>query len=72
MILVADLRAIAHARLKDAEVLMGANRTDGAGYVCGYAVELALKARICETLNWAGFPENRHEFHNFASFRTHK
>ena len=51
---------------------MGANRTDGAGYVCGYAVELALKARICETLNWAGFPENRHEFHNFASFRTHK
>lgn len=72
MILVADLRAIAHARLKDAEVLMVANRTDGAGYVCGYAVELALKARICETLNWSGFPENRREFENFASFRTHK
>lgn len=53
-------------------MLIEANRIDGAGYVCGYAVELALKARICETLNWPGFPENRHEFHNFASFRTHK
>lgn len=53
-------------------MLLGANRADGAGYVCGYAVELALKARICETLNWPGFPENRREFENFASFRTHK
>ena len=72
MILVADLRAIAHARLEDAKVLFGNQRTDGAGYVCGYAVELALKARICETLGWVGFPENRREFENFASFRTHK
>ena len=45
---------------------------DGAGYLCGYAVELALKARICKTLNWPGFPEKPSEFQNFASFKTHK
>jgi hypothetical protein len=72
VILIGDLRAIAEARLQDAKVLFINQRTDGAGYVCGYAVELALKARICETLNWAGFPENRREFENFASFKTHK
>ena len=45
---------------------------DGAGYLCGYAVELALKARICKTLNWIGFPEKRNEFENYGSFKTHK
>ena len=72
MISIDDLRAIAEARLQDANVLFVNQRTDGAGYVCGYAVELALKARICATLNWAGFPEKRSEFENFASFKTHK
>lgn len=48
------------------------DRTDGAAYLCGYAVELALKARICKTLNWAGFPEKRSEFENYSSFKTHK
>jgi hypothetical protein len=33
---------------------------------------LVLKARICKTLNWSGFPEKRIEFENYASFRTHK
>jgi len=48
------------------------DRIDGAGYVCGYAVEIALKARICRTLNWPAFPEKRNEFENLGSFRTHK
>ena len=46
----AELRKIAKARLKDAEALLAAHRYDGAIYLCGYAVELALKARICQTL----------------------
>ena len=72
MILIADLLAIAEAKLNDASVLFINGRTAGAEYVCGYAVEMALKARICKTLNCPGFPENRSEFENYASFRTHK
>ena len=44
---------------------------DGATYLCGYAVELALKARICTTLKWQAFPVTRREFEPFASFKTH-
>jgi HEPN domain-containing protein len=66
-----DLRAIAAARLEDARVLLAAGRFDGAAYLCGYAVELALKARICETLGWSGFPETSKEFQPYQSLRTH-
>ncbi len=72
MISIDHLREIAEARLQDAKVLFVNQRTDGAGYVCGYAVELALKASICTTLNWPGFPEKRSELENLASFKTHK
>lgn len=71
VISIEDLRAIARARFEDAAILFTNERTDGAGYLCGYAVELALKARICSTLNWGGFPETRSEFENLASFKTH-
>jgi HEPN domain-containing protein len=49
MISRTDLRAIARALLRDAEALLAAKRYDGAFHICGYAVELALKARICRT-----------------------
>jgi len=32
---------------------------------------MALKARICETLEWAGYPSTSGEFANYLSFRTH-
>jgi hypothetical protein len=72
VIVINDLVAIAEARLQDANVLFMNDRLDGAGYLCGYAIELALKARICRTLNWTGVPEKRSEFENYASFKTHK
>ena len=53
-------------------MLLANDRIDGAAYLCGYAIELSLKARICTTLNWQGFPETRGEFENLASFKTHK
>ena len=53
----ADLKAIARARLADAAALLKAGRFDDLPYVCGYVVELALKARTCRTLKWPGFPE---------------
>ena len=67
----ADLKSIARARLKDAEVLLQSRRYAGAVYLCGYVVEIALKARICRTLKWAGYPSTRAEFQNYQSFRTH-
>jgi HEPN domain-containing protein len=66
-----DLRRIARARLRDSEVLFEAARYDGAIYLCGYAIELALKTRICRVLNWPGFPATRAEFASYQSFRTH-
>ncbi len=66
-----ELRKIAHARLRDAEILYKNRRYDGAVYLCGYAVEVALKARICRTLKWAGYPATRSEFQSYQSFKTH-
>jgi HEPN domain-containing protein len=62
---------MARRHLRDAEVLFGGRRYDGAVYLCGYAVELTLKARICRTLRWDGFPETRSEFQDVNSFKTH-
>lgn len=66
-----DIKKIAKARLEDAETLFTAGRYDGAIYMCGYAVELALKARICKTLRWSGYPSARTEFNDYRSFKTH-
>jgi hypothetical protein len=71
MISRTDLQKIAQARLEDAEVLLQAGRYDSAVYLCGYAVELALKARICLNLNWNEYPFSRAEFQNYQSFKTH-
>jgi hypothetical protein len=57
-----ELKRLAADRLKDAQSLLKAKRYNGAIYLCGYAVELALKARICQTLKWADFPETAGEF----------
>jgi len=65
------LRALAWARLKDARVLYASKRYDCAAYICGYSVELALKARICRTLRWNEFPQTPKEFKGLTSFRVH-
>ena len=44
-------------RLEEAEVLFTAGLYDGCAYLCGYVVELALKARICATLDIDEYPE---------------
>ena len=72
MIAVGELDRIARARLDDAKSLLAAGRFDGATYVCGYAVEVALKARICRTLNWSEFPATSAEFVAYKSSRTHE
>lgn len=71
MLTRSELLRIARARLLDAKVLFEGRRYDGAVYVCGYALEIYLKARICKTLRWAGFPETRNEFDQLQSFKAH-
>jgi hypothetical protein len=66
-----DIRYLAKARFKDAQALLRSRRFEGAIYLCGYAVELALKARICHTLKWQGFPSTNSEFKPYQSFKTH-
>jgi HEPN domain-containing protein len=47
-----ELQRLACLRLREAEALFGADCYDGCAYLCGYVVELALKAAICATLEW--------------------
>jgi HEPN domain-containing protein len=67
----AELKRIATTRLGDAKILLKNSRYDGAGYLCGYAVELALKARVCQTRNWEGQPENEREDPSYRILKTH-
>lgn len=64
-----DLKGIARARLKDSQVLYRNGRYDGAVYLCGYAIEVALKARICRTLKWTDFPPN--DSKDYQNFKVH-
>jgi hypothetical protein len=52
-----QLRDLANLRLREAEVLFAAGLYDGAAYLCGYVVELALKARICRVLDANEYPD---------------
>lgn len=72
MIPADDLKHLARGRLRDAKALFRAGRYDAAAYICGYAAELALKARICRTLRWVGFPHTNAEFDGLQSLKTHR
>ena len=67
-----ELQKIARSRLQDATKLLTARRYDGAVYLSGYAVEVALKLRICRTLGWQGYPATAKEFANYRSLKTHR
>ena len=72
MISIADLHGMAREYLRAAKLLRTRHSYDVAVYLCGYAVEIALKARICRTLNWAaGFPQKQEEFKAKSSLKTH-
>jgi len=71
VITLEELKNLSRERLEDAKVLSQAGRRDWAVYTCGYAVELALKRKICETLGWKGYPSTETEFRQLKSFKTH-
>jgi HEPN domain-containing protein len=64
---VDDLKGVARAKLKDAQLLYNARRYDSATYLCGYAVEAALKHRICRTHGWSEY----YFKDAYRSFATH-
>ncbi len=73
MILVAELVTTARSYLRAARLLnrKSGDSPDASVYLCGYAVEIALKSCICRTLGWAGYPSDRREFEGYTSFQTH-
>jgi len=52
-----ELKELAKARLQEAKVLFDKGLYDGACYLAGYVVELALKARICKILDLDEYPQ---------------
>lgn len=72
MITLEELKTLSNDRFEDAKALYKAGRYNGAFYICGYAVELGLKRKICETLGWEGYPSVEKEFNKLKSFKTHE
>ena len=64
-----ELKKLAKSRLQESEILFSNRKYDAAVYLCGYAIELALKARICKTLKWTEFPDV--SVKNPQTFKTH-
>jgi HEPN domain-containing protein len=65
-----QLQELALLRLQEAEVLYASGLFEGCAYLCGYVVELALKARVCALIGVDDYPDNfggRLE----RAFRTH-
>jgi hypothetical protein len=53
---VKQLTELAKSRLEEAEILFASQKYDAAVYLGGYAIELAIKAKICQVLKWPEFP----------------
>jgi HEPN domain-containing protein len=52
-----DLLRLARIRLREARALLEVGYFDGAYYLCGYAVECALKAGIAKKTRRSDFPD---------------
>jgi hypothetical protein len=66
-----QLGQLAKSRLAEAQVLHENGHWDGAAYLCGYSVELALKCVILQDRLW-GFPEDSDEFDLYKQVKTHE
>lgn len=63
MISKKTLRELVDQKLKDADVLIANRRYTSAIYMAGYALELALKLKVCKIFKFLkGFSENKVEF----------
>lgn len=64
-----SLSQLAIDRYDDAQALFTSARYDGAVYMCGYVVELALKNAIATTLGWQNYPPSNDN--KFKAFFKH-
>ncbi len=71
MLDIKKLKNLSKARIKESELLFLHRRYDASSYLCGYAVELALKYRICRCLKWKTFPETNSEFGELKFLKSH-
>ena len=62
-----DLKRLSSARLADARTLFRARRYDAAAYMCGYALEMALKVCVCCRLRLSEYPDKELR----GAFKTH-
>jgi len=66
MILDQTLKYLISNRLRDAKVLMKNGRFSTAVYIAGYAIEITLKLKICQNLQFSqGFPETKQEINHY-------
>lgn len=66
MIVRQTLKYLIANRLKDAGALISRRRYPASVYIADYAIEIALKYKICRSLHfWQGFPETKQEFSNY-------
>jgi hypothetical protein len=60
------LKYLVSNKLRDARVLMKNDRFAAAIYIAGYAIEIVLKLKICQNLQFGqGFPETKQEMNNY-------
>ncbi|MBK8550748.1 MAG: hypothetical protein IPL53_06675 [Ignavibacteria bacterium] len=68
-----NLRVLIEQKLKDEDSLISKRRYSTAFYIAGYAIELALKLKICKIFKFdKGFPENKKEFGKYQIKQNQK
>lgn len=65
MIAIDTLKYLVAQKIKDAQCLLTGGRNSSAIYLMGYAIEIALKQRICLSLGFDGFPESASELNEY-------
>lgn len=71
MITKPDLKKLINRYVTDSDVLLSNRRYASSIYLGGYAVELALKYRICKLLQFGyGYPENDIEFNRYTKGKS--
>ncbi len=77
MISYEELKKISRTRIAEAQILFDNEKFDGSIYLCGHAIEIALKAIICKNLrgstqSFGHIPSTISEFKTVAEMKTHK
>src|SRR5665213_557281 len=69
MLSLRDFQVVMREKMLDAVSLYKNRRYSASIYLCGYAVEIALKIRICNHMGWTEFPETAGEFNKKEKYK---